>query len=185
MRVCLDVEANSLVKPTKIWVICCKDIDNPEKNYVFKEPSDRPEEKLRFLALASTVTLWVGHNWLEYDYPVLHDLLGLQLVDVAEKSIDTLIISRLVNYTRQGNGLDGAETVSFKGHSLESYGTELGLAKIKFSDFTKYSQEQEDYCVRDVEITHRVYLKYQHIIDDKHWKPSILLEHRFQLVVND
>ena len=153
MRVCLDVEANSLVKPTKIWVICCKDIDNPEKNYVFKEPSDRPEEKLRFLALASTVTLWVGHNWLEYDYPVLHDLLGLQLVDVAEKSIDTLIISRLVNYTRQGNGLDGTETVSFKGHSLESYGTELGLAKIKFSDFTKYSQEQEDYCVRDVEIT--------------------------------
>ena len=27
MRVCVDVEANSLNKPTKIWLVVCKDID--------------------------------------------------------------------------------------------------------------------------------------------------------------
>ena len=189
MRLCVDVEANSLVKPTKIWVIVCKDLDTGE-TYVFKEPSDRPDEKARFLALAEGTTLWVGHNWLEYDYPVLHDLLGLTVDEVADKSIDTLIVSRLVNYSRNSStkiseGLDGAPHVAFKGHSIESYGEEFGLPKIKFSDFTRYSQEQEDYCARDVEITHRIYLKYLDIINDKRWKPSILMEHRFQLVIND
>jgi DNA polymerase-1 len=189
LRIVLDVEANSLIKPTKVWCIVCKDIDTGE-TYVFKEPSDRPEEKARFLALAEGTTLWVGHNWLEYDYPVLHDLLGLTVDEVADKSIDTLIVSRLVNYSRNSStkiseGLDGAPHVAFKGHSIESYGEEFGLPKIKFSDFTRYSQEQEDYCARDVEITHRIYLKYLDIINDKRWKPSILMEHRFQLVVND
>ncbi len=208
MKLCVDVEANSLIKPTKVWCIVCKDIDTGE-NHVFKEPSDRPDEKARFLALAEGTTLWVGHNWLEYDYPVLHDLLGLYVPDVADKSIDTLIVSRLVNYSRSstqlasdntgrslqvGTAVDLAGSAgefleerypSYKGHSIESYGEEFGLPKIKFSDFTKYSQEQEDYCARDVEITHRIYLKYLSIIDDKRWRPSILMEHRFQLIIND
>jgi DNA polymerase-1 len=111
--------------------------------------------------------LWVGHNWLNYDYPVLNDLLKLEVMDLPERSIDTLLISRLVDYSRP------------TGHSIESYGLEFSLEKGKFNDFKKYSKEMEDYCVRDVDICLKVYLKYLKYLSNPEHKYSILLEHKF------
>ncbi len=148
---------------------------------------------------------WVGHNWLDYDWPNLKRLLGLDIPDVAKRSVDTLVVSKLVNYSdphgnnslrpdrQAGDNLQGssADDVagtpwgSPKGHSIESYGEEFGLEKIKFSDFKQYTPEMEVYCARDVEICSRVYAKYLHIITDPKWADSILLEHEFQLVVNN
>jgi DNA polymerase-1 len=42
----------------------------------------------------------------------------------------------------------------------------------------------EDYCVRDVDINHLVYLKYLDVIESDAWQQAIKLEHEFQLVVN-
>jgi len=131
----------------------------------------KEEEQERFRTFSKEVHQWIGHNILGYDVPVVRNLLGISIpVDLC---IDTLILSKLVNYSREG------------GHSLERYGEELGLEKIKFNDWTKYSQEMEDYCVRDVDINHKAYLGFLHIINDPNWSMSIQLEQRFQGIVND
>jgi len=57
------------------------------------------------------------HNLLGYDWPVLVDLLVYEFPTYIEISIDTLIISKLVDYPRQG-------------HSVEDYGLEFGLEKV-------------------------------------------------------
>lgn len=169
MRVVIDIEANGLENPTKVWLVVCKDIDTGQL-YVFRRPSDDEKEKERFLVFASGVKTWIGHNVLDYDFRVLASLLSLT-VD-RSKVIDTLILSRLIDYSRP------------KGHSIEAYGEEFGLAKGKFNDFSKYSQEMEDYCVRDVEICNLVYNRYLKCIADPDWADAIKMEHEFQEVVN-
>lgn len=166
MRVVVDIECNSLNNPTKVWLIVCKDVDTGE-TYVF-----RPDTAHSFKAFAKNVTLWIGHNLLGYDLPNLVRLNYLDAMPPVELCVDTLILSKLVNYSREG------------GHSLESYGEEFGLGKIKFSDWTKYSQEMEVYCVRDVDITHRVFDSFHGVLSDRRWDTAIHLEHLFQLVVN-
>jgi len=145
-------------------LIVCKDIDTNEY-YIFRNVLDEPE---RFISFAASVKQFIGHNYLGYDKPVLERLLQMEL---CQQSIDTLILSKLIDYPRQG-------------HSIEAYGLEFGEPKIKFNDWTKWSQEMEDYCVRDVDICHRIYLKFRRYITDVNHQPSIQLEQRFQLVVN-
>ena len=164
MKVVIDIEANALHNPTKIWLIVCKDIDSGQ--YTIFRKSGVAE----FADWAKNVKLFIGHNFIGYDGPVLRDLLGAD-VDVS-KVIDTLIVSKLVDYPRQG-------------HSVEDYGKEFGLEKIEFNDFSKYSEDMEKYCVRDVDITERIYRKYLRYITNPKRKQSILLEHQFQLVCND
>src|SRR5882672_4753590 len=171
MRVVIDIEANGLKNPTKVWLVVCKDIDKGDY-HVFRRPSEDPSEALRFLEFAKRVDCWIGHNLLGYDWPVLVDLLGLQVPDIHKRSIDTLIISKLVDYPRQG-------------HSVEDYGLEFGLEKGKYNDWSKYSKEMEEYCIRDVDITEKIYRKYEKYINKKERQASIILEHEFQLICND
>jgi DNA polymerase-1 len=170
MHVVIDIEANSLNNPTQIWLIVCKDIATG-KFEIFRNVTSNAEEKARFLSYSTSVSCWIGHNFLGYDYPHLHTLIGLDVPDIAAHCIDTFIVSKLIDYSR-------------KGHSIEDYGEEFGNEKIKFNDWTKWSKEMEDYCVRDVDICHQVYRKYAKYIGDPKRQPSILLEHRFQLLVN-
>src|SRR6266567_1965924 len=171
MRVVCDIEANGLEKPTQVWVIVCKDIDEG-KYHVFRRPTQDLEEKERFLQFAQQVTLWIGHNFLDYDYPVLDDLCGLRIDNPGDTVRDTLLISRLVEYSRPD------------GHSIEAYGEEFGTEKIGFSDWSKYSHEMEAYCIRDVDICHNIYAKFSSVVHDARWAPAIKLEHDFQIVVN-
>ena len=171
MKIVIDIECNSLVNPSHVWVIACREIDTGNA-HVFRRVTEDEEEKARFLAFAQSVRMWIGHNILGYDYPVLHRLVGLRLDLPWETCRDTLILSKLFDYSRTG------------GHSIEQYGTEFGLEKIEFSDWTKYSQAMEDYCVRDVEIGSRLWHSMAGRADHKDWREAIRLEQRFQLVVN-
>ncbi len=172
MRIVLDTETNALVDPTHVWLVVCKDMDTG--NVVkFRNLTTDPVEAERFLHYAQDVTLWTGHNWLGFDYPVLNRLLGLVIANVADVSIDTLIVSKLVDYSREG------------GHSIEQYGREFGLEKGDFTDFSKLSPEMEVYCERDVEICYRIFRKYYRYISNPERRASIIVEHKFQLVIND
>lgn len=165
MRVVIDIEANGLENPSKIWVIVCKDIDTGEYS-IFRE-----NDIESFITYSKRVSLWIGHNILGYDFPVLAKLHpGFNYEP--DTCIDTLIISKLVDYPRSG-------------HSIENYGEEFGLEKITFNDFDKYSIDMETYCIRDVDICERVYRKYSNYISKPEHRKSIQLEHRFQLVCND
>jgi DNA polymerase I len=183
--VVFDIEANSLTNPTQIWVVVCKDLASGQVD-IFRKITENEDECLHFLDYAKSVGCWIGHNCLEYDFPVLDKLIpgfsSVALVGDVHQSeektggvlprIDTLILSRLIDYSREN------------GHSIEAYGEEFGLPKIAFNDFSKYAKEMEVYCARDVDICSLIFAKYRRIIDDPNWRPSIVLEHQFQLVVN-
>jgi len=155
--------------------VVCKDIDTNEL-YKFYDITKRKDERERLTRLLERCTesgsLLIGHNLLGYDWPILCACLAMDTQTILGNAIDTLIISKLVDYSRDG-------------HSIEDYGKEFNLEKGKFSDFSKFSQEMEDYCVRDVEICRLVYLKYLRYINNSEHRRSINLEQQFQIVVND
>jgi len=174
MRIVLDVEANGL-KPTKIWVVVCKDIDTGEY-HIFRKITDDLDEAKKFAQFLTGVDLVIGHNFLGYDLGVIRRLADPEafrnLQSVVLSCIDTLLVSKLVDYPREH-------------HSVEDYGIEFGLQKGDFSDWSKYSQEMEDYCIRDVDITEKIYRKYEKYINKPEHKKSISLVHKFQIIVND
>lgn len=168
MKIVFDIETNGLHNPDKIWVIVCKDIDTGEY-HIFKE-----EQHEEFKVFSRQVSQWIGHNILGYDCPIVGKLIFGDNNWPADttKCVDTLVLSKLIDYSRPS-------------HSIEDYGIEFGLHKGKFNDWSKYSIEMEQYCIRDVDITQRVYDKYRkYILNPKH-KSAILLEHRFQGTCNN
>ena len=168
MQVICDIEANAIDNPTQIWVIVCKDIQTGDY-HIFREVTSNAQERARFLHFAQGVDLWVGHNFLGYDYPALSKLVGLNIPCVGKTVRDTLILSKLVNYSRDG-------------HSLEDYGVQLNFPKGVFNAWSQYSKEMEEYCVRDVDLCGLVWDRYRSLEDS--WNRSIELEHEFQLIVN-
>ena len=85
----------------------------------------------------------VFHNGVSFDAPVLKRLLNINIP--LDKIRDTLIMSQMANPVRES------------GHSLEAWGKSLGYNKIEFDDWSEYSDEMLKHCIRDVEITERVY----------------------------
>lgn len=170
----IDIEANAINNPDRIWLVVIKNIDDGSYES-FYDLTKRKEENERFVRFIQRWReeghLLVGHNILGYDWPVLCSLLELDTKDGLGDVIDTLIVSKLVDYSR-------------KGHSIEDYGLEFGHEKIKFSDFSKYSPEMETYCKRDCDICEKIYQKYRKYLSNPAHDNSVALEHEFQLVVN-
>ena len=83
MRICIDIEANGLNNPDKIWVIVCKDIDT-KKIHIFRNVHEE-QEKQRFLDFSRQVKTWIGHNILGFDFPVLVEL---QFDDLHVRRVD-------------------------------------------------------------------------------------------------
>lgn len=174
MKYVIDIEANRLENPDRIWLVVLKNIDTGEYRCYY-DLTKRKEESERFIrdceALWAAGGQLIGHNLLGYDWPVLCAT-GQGTTPVDSLSlVDTLILSKLIDYSR-------------KGHSIEDYGLEFGHEKIKFTDFSKYSPEMEIYCKRDVDICEAIYLKYKKYASNPAHAASIRLEHEFQLVVN-
>ncbi len=144
MDLVFDIETDDL-NATKIW--CIVAIDENDKVYSYSE--DNVEEGVALLEKADKL---IGHNIIGFDIPVIKNLYDIDLYD-ADKVIDTLVLSRLFNPTREG------------GHSLEKWGYRLALAKWDKPDFTTYSEEMLKYCVQDVKVNKKLfeYLKKESI----------------------
>jgi DNA polymerase I len=169
LKLVIDLETNSLSNPTQIWCAVCRDIDTGD-THIFRRVTQNEDTKRQLVDLLTRCTVLIGHNLCGYDLPVCHSLLP-DTRTISCTTYDTLIISKLVDYSRPG-------------HSVEDYGREFGLEKGKFNDFSKYSPEMEQYCIRDVDITERIYRKYLRYINNVERARSIRLEHDFQLVCN-
>jgi len=136
MDLVFDIETDDL-QATLVHCIVAQDAETGE---IFKFPPHKLEDGYRFLATADRL---IGHNIIGFDIPMVEKFGG---VDLSKKAvIDTLVLSRLFNPNRDG------------GHSLESWGFRLGLAKIEFDDYVNYSNEMLEYCVRDVTLNTLVY----------------------------
>lgn len=160
MRICCDIEANGLT-PDKIWCCVCKDIDTGEFT-IFRDGD--AEKCKKFFDSCSKI---IGHNFIGYDAIWLNKLwhVGIKI----DKIVDTLVLSRLGNSFRAG-------------HSLREWGEFLKCYKDHHDDWSQWSQEMEDYCKQDVEVTHKV---YEYLKKELRGctKDAIVLEHWSQAVL--
>jgi len=157
LTIYLDLEANGLT-PDTIWCVVTRE------NGVSQVHTNR---NTLCEALEGSVSV-CGHNLIGYDLPVLKRLWGLSVAP--ERVVDTLVLSRLYDPSRQG------------GHSLRAWGETLGFPKGDHSDWSKLSTEMIDYCMRDVEVTEAVHK--QLVRDMADFSPeSIELEHKVQFAI--
>ncbi len=132
MQLVFDIETDGL-NPSVIWCLVAQDVIS-EKFYHFYE--DTLNEGIKFLQQADTL---IGHNILGYDIPVIKKLTGVDLYN-SDKIIDTLVLSRLLNPTREG------------GHSIAKWGYKLGVPKKDSPEWSSFTKEMLSYCERDVAI---------------------------------
>lgn len=96
---------------------------------------------------------WVAHNGVSFDFPLLAKLWNWE-VPLSQQT-DTLLMSRMY------------DTNIANGHSLKAWGQRLELddGKLEFTDFDGgYTQEMADYCARDVDVLHAVYVQLEKAI---------------------
>ena len=154
MQLVFDIETDDL-KATKIWCIVAQDVDTGQ---IYKYSPNNLDEGYKLLSNAETL---IGHNIIGFDIPMVEKFGGVDLSHIPV--IDTLVLSRLFNPTREG------------GHSLETWGYKLNYKKIEFDDYLNFSKEMLDYCVRDVQLN-TVVLKKLREESKGFGKDSIALE---------
>jgi DNA polymerase-1 len=167
VRVVFDIEADSL-NPTVIWCLVCYDLDTRVFTK-FIRPDLRPN-KLR--EYAKNVDVWIGHNVIQYDVPAIEELIGRGIIP-RDRVVDTLVLSWLEDFQRTG------------GHSLDNWGTLLGVPKYEFDDFSRFTLEMLDYCTQDVYLTAQVYLMLWSRLNRDEFKKAIALEHKTQWICLD
>ena len=152
-RIVLDIETNSTA--SHIWLAVTQDLDTKEVK-VWKAATDGLNLYLK------DADMIVMHNGISFDAPILNRLWKTTIR--LSQCMDTLILSRLLN------------PVIENGHSLDSWGERLGLNKIDYSKLwswmtgtflDKNNSSQpfnepvmnllEYYCIRDVELTGKLY----------------------------
>jgi DNA polymerase I-like protein with 3'-5' exonuclease and polymerase domains len=150
-----DIETDGL-DPTVIWCIVCQDVKTkeivkftPKTVWAFNE----------WLGVGKTL---VFHNGIGFDVPVLEKLLGTDFTGT--KVEDTMIMSQLTEPRREG------------GHSLSSWGERMHFPKGDYEDWSKFTDEMLEYCVRDVEVTTQLYNRLQEDVR-RHGRDALELEY--------
>ena len=108
-RLLIDIETN--LKHDTIWCAVTQDIDTGEV-IVHTTPE-------RLKSVVKDYDLFVGHNIIGFDAPVLRQVWGVTLRP--NQVHDTLMMSRLYNPILEG------------GHSLKNWGKIMGNDKINFA----------------------------------------------------
>ena len=179
MRIVLDIET-SLDHKT-IHVVVTKDIDTGEVR-TWKAATGLND-------YLSKATLLIAHNGIGFDFPVLNRSWKTKIR--LKNVFDTLIVSRLLDPSRE------------QGHSLEAWGNSLGFHKINYAAVWQWleGRRQEydgecfdnpnsnlivDYCIRDVEVTARLYYKLCKDLDEKGFsQESVDLEHKVAAIISE
>jgi DNA polymerase I-like protein with 3'-5' exonuclease and polymerase domains len=177
MRIVLDIETN--LAHDKIHVVVTKNIDTGEVN--LWKAADSLREYLK------DVSLIVMHNGIGFDAPVLNRLWKTKIR--LNQVYDTLIVSRLLDPSREN------------GHTLEAWGQSLGFHKIDYAAVWQWMMDRKeeykgecfdnpidnllvDYCVRDVEVTAKLYLKLYNDFNEKQFSlESLELEQSVAAII--
>ena len=166
-----DLEANGLYHD--VTEIHCIAFYNPELDEVeafndvcdWKNPSaagkGMSSPVVRAIQYLQQSKVIIGHNIIGYDLPVIRKL--YPFFEFHGTVIDTLLLSRL--YHPRLMQLDKERNWKhmplqlYGRHSLEAYGYRLGEYKGEFgkiTDWKEWSQELEDYCIQDVNVTRKL-----------------------------
>ena len=155
-----DLESNGLLNDvTKIHCLVIHEQETGET--VAYNDEGNAEPITRGVQRLEDADVIVGHNVIGYDIPCLRKIYSW--FAPTAMVVDTLLLSRL--YHTDMLNID--QTRKFKQmplqlygrHSLESYGYRLGEYKGSFgkdTDWQEWSQEMQDYCVQDVNVTRKL-----------------------------
>lgn len=159
----IDIECDSL-NPTVIWCCVVKNL-HTEEVLVFTD-------KEEFSEFHKDTFIYVGHNIVSYDIPVLNRLWEAS-IDL-DKVCDTLVLSFLYNPAIEG------------GHSLDAWGHRLKYPKIEFNDYTRFSPEMLTYCKGDVELTFRLFRAItEKMLKLGYSELSCETEHKFRILIDE
>lgn len=177
-RIALDIETN--LAHDVIHVCVTQDIDTGEVK-TWKAANGLWD-------YLKDATLIVAHNGISFDFPILNRLWKTKIG--MKQAYDTLVVSRLLEPTKE------------KGHSLDAWGNELGVKKIDYKAVwqwlegkrEEYSGEcfdkphpdlLEHYCVRDVDVLVRLYVRLRDDVEAKGFsEESVLLEHQVASIIS-
>lgn len=134
----IDIETDDL-DATVIWVACVHNIITREEHRLVGH------EQIRSFIQEHPEAIWVTHNGIKFDCPTLIRLLGVGIP--IKKIVDTYVLSMLYMPILEG------------GHGLKEWAKRVGMEKIEFDDWSKYSEEMAHYCLQDVRITAEVFLR--------------------------
>jgi DNA polymerase I-like protein with 3'-5' exonuclease and polymerase domains len=156
----LDIETSDY-QASKITLICLSEVGSPHVK-VIENPTD---ETLRVQAPELfECNNFIGHNIIGFDWPVLTRHFPT-LNGYGQTLYDTLVVSRLLYFR-----IDG-------GHSLEAWGTRLGLDKLVQPDLAVVTPALIEYCKRDVEILGKLYDFQSKYRTDPNWHQAFRTEH--------
>ena len=157
-----DVEADGLT-PSKIHFIRVK---MPSTGFA-KTFFDMKE----FASFAKEEpTKWVFHNGLGYDVWVINRLVEPNLIDPKD-IVDTLVVSKLINYT------------DHQTHSLKELGIAFGVHKGDYTgDWNTCTPEMIAYGEQDVEVLEVIFNRYKKYIYDKDWSVAMRVEHDMAII---
>ena len=177
MRIVLDIETDLSHK--RIHLVVTKDIDTGEVK-TWKEATGLND-------YLSKAILLIAHNGIGFDFPVLNRSWKTKIR--LKNVFDTLIVSRLLEPSRE------------QGHSLEAWGNTLGFHKIDYTAVWQWMMDRREeydgecfdkpinnlleyYCIRDVEVTARLYNHLSSEIGSKAFsQESVELEHKVAAII--
>ena len=153
-----DCETNGLLHDVST-IHCIAIYDSQkEETHVFNHQGGDCYPITEGLHMLTEADVIVGHNIINFDIPVLRKTYSW--FKPRGDVLDTLVLSRL--YHPNMMEIDKKRNISrmplqlYGRHSLEAYGYRLGEYKGEFgktSDWKEWSQEMQDYCVQDVQVT--------------------------------
>lgn len=169
--VAIDIETDGL-DATKIHVCCAEDLDTGER-WTFTSGA-------RFARWAAADRIYIGHNSLSFDVPVLNRLWGSTIHP--SQCVDTLVLSQLYNpRLARPEGYAGRSGP----HSLAAWGWRLGDHKIHFEDWSELTDEMIEYCQQDVSVTLKVYRALSDRMSRMGYsETSCRIEHQFRFFVD-
>jgi DNA polymerase I len=178
MRIALDIETN---KAHDVIHLCVtQDIDTGEVR-VWKAPTGLWD-------YLKDATLIVSHNGIGFDWPILNRLWKTKIG--LKKAYDTLVVSRLLEPTRDG------------GHSLDAWGQTLGVRKLDYKATWQWMMNRREeydgecfdspletllefYCRRDVRVLVDLFHCLLSDCDNKGFSPdSVALEHQVAAIIS-
>ena len=177
MRVALDIETN--MAHDVIHLCVTQDIDTGEVR-VWKAPTGLWD-------YLKDATLIVAHNGISFDFPLLNKLWKTKIG--LKKAYDTLVVSRLLEPTREG------------GHSLDAWGKELGVQKLDYKATWQWMMNRREeydgesfdrpidgllewYCRRDVAVLRDLYIRLDNDTSKLGFDlSSVRLEHEVAAII--
>jgi hypothetical protein len=152
-----DLETNGLLyELTHIHCLVIYDVE-ANQTLCYNDQGDK-EPIVRGISRLEEADTIVGHNIIGYDIPAIKKI--YPWFNPKGTVVDTLVLSRTLHADLKD--IDAKRT--WKGmplqmygrHSLEAYGYRLGVLKGTFgktTDWNDWSQEMQDYCIQDVNVT--------------------------------